>query len=111
MVRIIMGSAAGRVSDILFIFIGYSKKVASVFTRLLFFMAWFPVLVYGFYRIAVILWGSTSESEYYYFERFFNYTINLYSLFIPMLVVGGVSIIVIFSLFKIGTIMWEEKKR
>lgn len=36
MVRIIMGSAAGRVSDILFIFIGYSKKVASVFTRLLF---------------------------------------------------------------------------
>lgn len=30
MVRIIMGSAAGRVSDILFIFIGYSKKVASV---------------------------------------------------------------------------------
>jgi hypothetical protein len=37
MVRIIMGSAAGRVSDILFIFIGYSKKVASVFTRLLFY--------------------------------------------------------------------------
>lgn len=109
MAKIIMGSAAGRVSDILFIFIGYSKTVASVFTRLLFFMAWFPVLVYGFYRIAVILWGSTSE--YYYFERFFNYTINLYSLIIPMLVVVGVSIIVIFSLFKIGTIMWEEKKR
>lgn len=55
MAKIIMGSAAGRVSDILFIFIGYSKTVASVFTRLLFFMAWFPVLVYGFYRIAVIL--------------------------------------------------------
>ncbi|EII2859088.1 hypothetical protein ACM55R_23180 [Enterobacter hormaechei] len=113
MAKIIMESAAGRISDFLFIFIGCSKTVASVFARLFFFMAWFPVLVYGFYRIAVILWGGASEfeSEYYYLGRFFNYTIDLYSLIIPMLVVVGVSIIVIFSLFKIGTIMWEEKKR
>ncbi|ECR8354828.1 hypothetical protein F2D64_24355 [Salmonella enterica] len=111
MANIIMESAAGRVRDFLFIFIGCAKAVASVFARLLLFMVWFPVLVYGFYRIAVILWGSTSESEYYYFERFFNYTIDLYSLIIPMLAVVGVSIIVMFSLFKIGTIIWEEKKR
>ncbi|MFS9881784.1 hypothetical protein WKV47_25575 [Salmonella enterica] len=59
------------------------KSVASVFTEILLFMVWFPAIVYGLYRVVIVLWDDSLKPQS--IMGFINFMIDLYSLVLPWL--------------------------
>ncbi|EBY2762368.1 hypothetical protein DVF60_20615 [Salmonella enterica subsp. enterica serovar Gaminara] len=57
------------------------KSVASVFTEILLFMVWFPAIVYGLYRVVIVLWDDSLKPQS--IMGFINFMIDLYSLVLP----------------------------
>lgn len=59
------------------------KTVASVFTEVLLFIVWFPALIYGLYRVVIVLWGDSLKPQS--LMEFINFMIDLYSIVLPWL--------------------------
>ncbi|EBT1683607.1 hypothetical protein CIH81_22690 [Salmonella enterica] len=85
------------------------KAVASVFTEILLFMVWFPAIVYGLYRVVIVLWDDSLKPQS--LMEFINFMIELYSYALPSLAVIAVTLIVVLSLFKRLSAIWEGRKQ
>lgn len=85
------------------------KAVASVFTEVLLFMVWFPALIYGLYRVVIVLWDDSLKPQS--LMEFINFMIELYSYVLPSLAVIAVALIVVLSLFKRLSAIWEGRKQ
>ncbi|EEL9767947.1 hypothetical protein ISL62_003614 [Salmonella enterica] len=85
------------------------KTVASVFTEVLLFMVWFPALIYGLYRVVIVLWDDSLKPQS--LMEFINFMIELYSYVLPSLAVIAVALIVVLSLFKRLSAIWEGRKQ
>ncbi|EDA9386426.1 hypothetical protein A4W39_22950 [Salmonella enterica subsp. enterica serovar Braenderup] len=85
------------------------KVVASVFTEILFFMVWFPAIVYGLYRVVIVLWDDSLKPQS--LMEFINFMVELYSFVLPSLAVIAVTLIVALFLFKRLSKIWEERKQ
>ncbi|EFJ9147839.1 hypothetical protein BHP08_003433 [Escherichia coli] len=75
------------------------KTVASVFTETLLFMVWFPAIVYGLYRVVIVLWGDPLKPQS--LMEFLNFIVELYSYVLPSLAVIAVALIAVLSICKI----------
>lgn len=85
------------------------KTVASVFTEILLFMVWFPAIIYGLYRVVIVLWDDSLKPQS--LGDFINFMVELYSYVLPSLAVIAVALIVVLSLFKRLSAIWEERKQ
>lgn len=85
------------------------KAVASVFTEILLFMVWFPAIVYGLYRVVIVLWDASLKPQS--FMEFINFMVELYSYVLPSLAVIAVALIVVLFLFKRLSAIWEGRKQ
>ncbi|MFT2833497.1 hypothetical protein ACMWOA_20155 [Escherichia coli] len=85
------------------------KAVASVFTEILLFMVWFPAIVYGLYRVVIILWDDSLKPQS--LMEFINFMIELYSYVLPSLAVIAVALIAVLFLFKRLSAIWEGRKQ
>lgn len=85
------------------------KAVASVFTEILLFMVWFPSIVYGLYRVVIVLWDASLKPQS--LMEFINFMIELYSYVLPSLAVIAVALIAVLFLFKRLSAIWEGRKQ
>jgi len=85
------------------------KAVASVFTEILFFMVWFPAIVYGLYRVVIVLWDDSLKPQSV--MGFINFMVELYSYVLPSLAVIAVALIAVLFLFKRLSAIWEGRKQ
>lgn len=85
------------------------KAVASVFTEILLFMVWFPAIVYWLYRVVIALWDASLKPQS--LMEFINFMVELYSYVLPSLAVIAVALIVVLSLFKRLSAIWEGRKQ
>ncbi|ECY6724954.1 hypothetical protein GS387_003662 [Salmonella enterica subsp. enterica serovar Hadar] len=85
------------------------KSVASVFTEILFFMVWFPAIVYGLYRVVIVLWDDSLKPQSV--MGFINFMVELYSYVLPSLAVIAVALIAVLFLFKRLSAIWEGRKQ
>ncbi|HFW3409425.1 TPA: hypothetical protein ACIBHE_003557 [Salmonella enterica subsp. enterica serovar Chailey] len=85
------------------------KEVASVFTEILLFMVWFPAIVYGLYRVAIVLWDTSLKPQS--LMEFINFMVELYSYVLPSLAVIEVALIVVLSIIKRLSVIWEGRKQ
>ncbi|HFM3426044.1 TPA: hypothetical protein ACG644_003574 [Escherichia coli] len=85
------------------------KAVASVFTEILLFMIWFPAIVYGLYRVVIALWDASLKPQS--LMEFINFMVELYSYVLPSLAVIAVALIVVLSIFKRLSAIWEGRKQ
>ncbi|EGV0697358.1 hypothetical protein [Escherichia coli] len=85
------------------------KAVASVFTEILLFMVWFPAIVYGLYRVVIVLWDASLKPQS--FMEFINFMVELYSYVLPSLAVIAVALIVVLSIFKRLSAIWEGRQQ
>ncbi|EMS3834583.1 hypothetical protein WJS68_004806 [Escherichia coli] len=85
------------------------KAVASVFTEILLFMVWFPAIVYGLYRVVIVLWDDSLKPQS--LMEFINFMIELYSYVLPSLSVIAVALIAVLFLFKRLSAIWEGRKQ
>lgn len=83
------------------------KSVASVFTEILLFMVWFPAIVYGLYRFVIVLWDASLKPQS--LIEFINFMVELYSYVLPSLAVIAVALVVVLSIFKRLSAIWEEE--
>ncbi|EGH1968314.1 hypothetical protein ID409_004530 [Salmonella enterica] len=82
------------------------KTVASVFTEILMFMVWFPAVVYGLYRVVIVLWDDSLKPQSV--MGFINFIIELYSFVIPSLAIIAVALIVVLFSFKVFSKAWRK---
>ncbi|HEB5907975.1 TPA: hypothetical protein R0167_004256 [Salmonella enterica subsp. enterica serovar Havana] len=82
------------------------KTVASVFTEILLFMVWFPAIVYGLYRVAIVLWDDSLKPQS--LMEFINFMVELYRYVLPSLAVIAVALIVVLCLFKVFSKVWRK---
>ncbi|HGL3930329.1 TPA: hypothetical protein ACKEX1_004510 [Citrobacter koseri] len=85
------------------------KVVASVFTEILLFMVWFPAIVYGLYRVVIVLWDASLKPQS--LMEFINFMVELYSYVLPSLAVIAVALIVVLSIFKRLSAIWEGRQQ
>ncbi|EKB9887522.1 hypothetical protein OOV01_004035 [Salmonella enterica] len=85
------------------------KVVASVFTEILLFMVWFPAIVYGLYRVVIVLWDASLKPQS--LMEFINFMVELYSYVLPSLAVIAVALIVVLSIFKRLSAIWEGRRQ
>ncbi|WP_447783475.1 hypothetical protein, partial [Enterobacter asburiae] len=85
------------------------KAVASVFTEILLFMVWFPAIVYGLYRVVIVLWDDSLKPQSV--MGFINFMVELYSYVLPSLAVIAVALIAVLFLFKRLSAIWEGRKQ
>ena len=85
------------------------KAVASVFTEILLFMVWFPAIVYGLYRVVIVLWDDPLKPQS--LMEFLNFIVELYSYVLPSLAVIAVALIAVLFLFKRLSAIWEGRKQ
>lgn len=85
------------------------KSVASVFTEILLFMVWFPAIVYGLYRFVIVLWDASLKPQS--LMEFINFMVELYSYVLPSLAVIAVALVVVLSIFKRLSAIWEGRKQ
>ena len=78
-------------------------------TEVLLFMVWFPALIYGLYRVVIVLWDDSLKPQS--LMEFINFMIELYSYVLPSLAVIAVALIVVLSLFKRLSAIWEGRKQ
>ncbi|WP_165747655.1 hypothetical protein [Klebsiella aerogenes] len=82
------------------------KTVASVFTEILMFMVWFPAVVYGGYRVVIVLWDDSLKPQS--LMGFINFIMELYSFVIPSLAIIAVALIVVLFSFKAFSKVWRK---
>ncbi|HAZ8821877.1 TPA: hypothetical protein J8M42_004260 [Citrobacter koseri] len=82
------------------------KKVASVFTEILLFMVWFPAIVYGLYRVVIVLWDDSLKPQS--IMEFINFMVELYSYVLPSLAIIAVALIVVLISFKAFSKVWRK---
>ncbi|EBT6663104.1 hypothetical protein CO356_22625 [Salmonella enterica] len=70
------------------------KTVAFVFTETLLFMVWFSAIVYGLYRVVIVLWDDPLKPQ-----------------LLPSLAVIAVALIAVLSICKILSAIWEGRKQ
>lgn len=85
------------------------KAVASVFTEILLFMVWFPAIIYGLYRVIIVLWDDSLKPQS--LMEFINFMVELYSYVLPSLAVIAVVLVVVLSIFKRLSAIWEGRKQ
>lgn len=85
------------------------KAVASVFTEVLLFMVWFPAIIYGLYRVIIVLWDDSLKPQS--LMEFINFMVELYSYVLPSLAVIAVVLVVVLSIFKRLSAIWEGRKQ
>ena len=85
------------------------KSVASVFTVILLFMVWFPAIVYGVYGFVFVLWDASLKPQS--LIEFINFMVELYSYVLPSLAVIAVALVVVLSIFKRLSAIWEGRKQ
>ncbi|HHH3217281.1 TPA: hypothetical protein ACPY7G_003350 [Morganella morganii] len=82
------------------------KTVASVFTEILLFMVWFPAIVYGLYRVVIVLWDDSLKPQS--IMGFINFMVELYSYVLPSLAIIAVALIVVLISFKAFSKVWRK---
>ncbi|MBH8402657.1 hypothetical protein DV511_23705 [Salmonella enterica subsp. enterica serovar Enteritidis] len=82
------------------------KAIASVFTEILMFMAWFPTVVYGGYRVVIVLWDDSLKPQS--LMGFIDFIMELYSFVIPSLAIIAVALIVVLFSFKAFSKVWRK---
>lgn len=82
------------------------KMVASAFTEILMFMVWFPAVVYGGYRVVIVLWDDSLKPQS--LMGFINFMVELYSYVLPSLAVISVALIVVLFSFKAFSKVWRK---
>ncbi|ECC2039135.1 hypothetical protein FOD67_23980 [Salmonella enterica] len=82
------------------------KTVASVFTEILMFMVWFPAIVYGLYRVVIVLWDDSLKPQS--LMGFIDFIMDLYSFVIPSLAIIAVALIVVLFSFKAFSKVWRK---
>lgn len=75
------------------------KTVAFVFTETLLFMVWFSAIVYGLYRVVIVLWDDPLKPQ------------SLMEFLNPSLAVIAVALIAVLSICKILSAIWEGRKQ
>ncbi|EAM6949759.1 hypothetical protein [Escherichia coli] len=85
------------------------KTVAFVFTETLLFMVWFPAIVYGLYRVVIVLWDDPLKPQS--LMEFLNFIVELYSYVLPSLAVIAVALIAVLFICKILSAIWEGRKQ
>ncbi|EGC6345709.1 hypothetical protein H9X30_004684 [Escherichia coli] len=91
------------------------KTVAFVFTETLcfnenlLFMVWFSAIVYGLYRVVIVLWDDPLKPQS--LMEFLNFIVELYSYVLPSLAVIAVALIAVLSICKILSAIWEGRKQ
>ncbi|MDE9576622.1 hypothetical protein L2106_24895 [Citrobacter portucalensis] len=85
------------------------KSVASVFTEILLFMVWFTAIVYGLYSFVIVLWDASLKPQS--LIEFINFMVELYSYVLPSLAVIAVALVVVLSIFKRLSAIWEGRKQ
>ncbi|MDX6778484.1 hypothetical protein SJZ75_24005 [Klebsiella aerogenes] len=83
-----------------------AKAVASVFTEILLFMVWFPAIVYGLYRVVIVLWDDSLKPQS--LMEFIDFIMELYSFVIPSLAIMVVVLIVVLFSFKVFSKVWRK---
>ena len=78
------------------------KTVAFVFTETLLFMVWFSAIVYGLYRVVIVLWDDPLKPQS--LMEFLNFIV-------PSLAVIAVALIAVLSICKILSAIWEGRKQ
>ncbi|EBJ7698808.1 hypothetical protein GSD06_004591 [Salmonella enterica] len=74
------------------------KAVTSVFTEILLFMVWFPAIVYGLYRVVIVLWDASLKPQS--LMEFINFMVDLYNLvlpWLPVIFIASIAFLVTFS--------------
>ncbi|EGL5002254.1 hypothetical protein IQ576_004524 [Salmonella enterica] len=82
------------------------KTVASVFTEILLFMVWFPAIVYGLYRVVIVLCDDSLKPQS--IMGFINFMVELYSYVLPSLAIIAVVLIVVLISFKAFSKVWRK---
>ncbi|EKK0352955.1 hypothetical protein Q1F95_004540 [Salmonella enterica] len=82
------------------------KAVASIFTEILLFMVWFPAVVYGGYRVVIVLWDDSLKPQS--LMEFIDFIMELYSFVIPSLAIIAVALIVVLFSFKAFSKVWRK---
>lgn len=82
------------------------KAVASVFTEILLFMVWFPAVVYGGYRVVIVLWDESLKPQS--LMEFIDFLMELYSFVIPSLAIVALALIVVLFSFKAFSKVWRK---
>ncbi|ENJ9364445.1 hypothetical protein AB2V43_004499 [Salmonella enterica] len=82
------------------------KTVASVFTEILMFMVWFPAVVYGLYRVVIVLWDDSLKPQSV--MGFINFMVELYSYVLPSLAIIALALIVFLFSFKAFSKLWRK---
>nr|WP_172687139.1 hypothetical protein [Escherichia coli] len=85
------------------------KTVTFVFTETLLFMVWFSAIVYGLYRVVIVLWDDPLKPQS--LMEFLNFIVELYSYVLPSLAVIAVALIAVLSICKILSAIWEGRKQ
>ncbi len=83
------------------------KTVAYVFTEALLFMVWFSAIVYGLYRVVIVLWDDPLKPQS--LMEFLNFIVELYSYVLPSVI--AVALIAVLSICKILSAIWEGRKQ
>ncbi|EFD8465900.1 hypothetical protein CO570_004373 [Escherichia coli] len=82
------------------------KTVASAFTEILMFMVWFPAVVYGLYRVVIVLWDDSLKPQSV--MGFINFMVELYSYVLPSLAIIALALIVVLFSFKAFSKLWRK---